>query len=280
MWTGRYVVPPGISVADAEAAAAVFGRPPLVWDNTPVNDFPPTEGRLLLGPYARREPGLSAHVAGVVLNPMNQAAASTRRPDRRRRLHLERRRLRPRPRPPVAAERLLGGTGPNRPSRATSTPCSPSSTSRTWPRRRPPTARCPSPRPRRWPAELDAFRASWASGDTAGAVDGLRRYALVLQQAPGVVRERGRRRPSPPTSSRGCWRSTRGAPALVATVDGLAARAEGDAAAADAAFAEADRLAAQARAVHTIEGETRPQGPVRVGDGVLDTFLDEAQGLT
>ena len=85
--------------------------------------------------------------------------------------------------------------------------------------------------------------------------------------------------PSPPTSSRGSLALDSWGAALVATVDGLAARAEGDAAAADAAFAEADRLAAQARAVHTIEGETRPQGPVRVGDGVLDTFLDEAKGL-
>ena len=38
--------------------------------------LPPHRGRLILAPYARREPGLSAHVTGVVLNPMNQASAS------------------------------------------------------------------------------------------------------------------------------------------------------------------------------------------------------------
>jgi hyaluronoglucosaminidase len=32
-------------------------------------------------------------------------------------------------------------------------------------------------------------------------------------------------------------------------------------------------------AIRTIPGETRPEGPVRVGDGVLDTFLDDAPGL-
>ncbi|HKY66183.1 MAG TPA: beta-N-acetylglucosaminidase domain-containing protein, partial [Acidimicrobiales bacterium] len=76
MWTGAYVVPDQITVAQATEAAATYGRPLYVWDNTPVNDFPATEGRLILAPYARREAGLSAHVTGIVLNPMNQAAAS------------------------------------------------------------------------------------------------------------------------------------------------------------------------------------------------------------
>ena len=35
----------------------------------------------------------------------------------------------------------------------------------------------------------------------------------------------------------------------------------------------------QAEAIRTIPGETRPEGPVRVGDGVLDDFLAEADGL-
>src|SRR5690606_3043604 len=62
MWTGRFVVPEEITVDDAAAAAATYGRPVFVWDNTPVNDYPATEGRLVLAPYDRREPGLSAHV--------------------------------------------------------------------------------------------------------------------------------------------------------------------------------------------------------------------------
>ena len=99
MWTGAYVVPDEITVAQAQAAAATFGRPLFVWDNTPVNDFPATEGRLILAPYARREAGLSAQVTGIVLNPMNQAAASKVQLVGRRRLRLERRRLRPGPGP-------------------------------------------------------------------------------------------------------------------------------------------------------------------------------------
>ena len=63
------------------------------------------------------------------------------------------------------------------------------------------------------------------------------------------------------------------------TLDGLAARVAGDEATASAAFAESDALVAQAEAIRTIPGETRPEGPVRVGDGVLDAFLAEADGL-
>src|SRR4030095_4508159 len=76
MWTGAYVVPDQITVAQAQAADSIFGRPVFVWDNTPGNDFPRTPGRLILAPSARREAGLSAQVTGIVLNPMNQAAAS------------------------------------------------------------------------------------------------------------------------------------------------------------------------------------------------------------
>jgi hyaluronoglucosaminidase len=65
----------------------------------------------------------------------------------------------------------------------------------------------------------------------------------------------------------------------VRTLDGLAAGVADDVAAASAAFAEADALAGQAAAIRTIPGETRPEGPVRVGDGVLDEFLAEAGAL-
>ena len=64
------------------------------------------------------------------------------------------------------------------------------------------------------------------------------------------------------------------------TLDGLAAGVAGDDAAASAALRRgATRLAAQAAAIRTIPGETRPEGPVRVGDGVLDAFLAEADAL-
>ena len=51
------------------------GRPPLVWDNTPVNDALMSEA-LHLGPYTGRDPALRTHVAGVLVNPMQFARAS------------------------------------------------------------------------------------------------------------------------------------------------------------------------------------------------------------
>lgn len=274
MWTGTYVVPTGISVADARAAGETYGRPPLVWDNTPVNDFPPTEGRLLLGPYVHREVGLSDVVSGLVLNPMNQAAASTvaltgaadfawnDTDYDAARAHR------------VAAARLLTGTPTAEDVDAVLAfldleNLAPSSAN---------DGRLSQPQAPALAARLDTFRDTWASGDKAGAIDELRAYADVLQQAPGTIRERAddafAADVEPWLEALDAWSA-----ALVATLDGLDARVGGDEATAGARFAEADRLVAQAQAVRTIEGETRPQGPVRVGDGVLDAFLDEAKAL-
>ncbi len=74
-WTGHDVVPRTITVDEARRARELFGHPILVWDNYPVNDY--IAGRVPLGPYDGRENGLSAHVAGVLSNPANQAAMST-----------------------------------------------------------------------------------------------------------------------------------------------------------------------------------------------------------
>ena len=75
-WTGRAVVNDAITVADVRArAAALGGRPPLVWDNYPVNDAVMSD-RLFLGPLRGREPGLLAECAGYLANPMVQPLAS------------------------------------------------------------------------------------------------------------------------------------------------------------------------------------------------------------
>ncbi|HEX6419370.1 MAG TPA: beta-N-acetylglucosaminidase domain-containing protein [Acidimicrobiales bacterium] len=273
MWTGAYVVPDEITVAQARAAAETYGRPLFVWDNTPVNDFPATEGRLILAPYARREPGLSAHVTGIVLNPMNQAAASKVQlvgaadfawndaaydPERAHR---------------VAAEHLAGGNGPAveallaffdlqhlAPTSATSGIVS-------------------QPQAPALAARIDAFREAWESGDRAGAVDGLRPHAERIAGAPERIRA-GVADPgfvddcAPWLDATALWGR-----ALVRSLDALAAALAGDAGGADAARTEADQLVARARAIRTVPGETRPEGPVRVGDGVLDAFIAEAARL-
>ena len=75
-WTGRAVVNDRITTADAEArAAALGGRPPLLWDNYPVNDGLMVD-RLFLGPLRGRDPDLPAACAGYLANPMVQARAS------------------------------------------------------------------------------------------------------------------------------------------------------------------------------------------------------------
>jgi hyaluronoglucosaminidase len=273
MWTGSMVVPPEVTVEQAAAAAGVFGRPTLVWDNTPVNDYPPTEGRLILAPYDRRQPGLSAQVTGIVLNPMNQAAASKVQligaadfgwndaaydPVRAHR---------------AAAAHLAGGTGGAGADPPTVdallaffdlenlAPTSAAAGTVSQPQA-PALAR-----------QLDAFRTAWERGDRTGAIAGLRPYAERLAAAPDVIR-RGVTDPGfvadtqPWLEATALWGR-----ALVASLDALEAQLAGDAGGAQARFDDADALADQAAAIETIAGETRPQGPVRVGDGVLDDFI-------
>jgi hyaluronoglucosaminidase len=279
MWTGTMVVPPEITGDEAAAAAGVFGRRTLVWDNTPVNDYQPTEGRLILAPYHRRQRGLSAEVTGIVLNPMNQAAASKVQligaadfgwndaaydPVRAHR---------------AAAAHLAGGTGGAGADPPTVdallaffdlenlAPTSATSGTVSQPQA-PALAR-----------QLDAFRAAWDGGDRPGAIGGLRPYAQRLAGAPDVIR-RGVADPGfvadaqPWLDATALWGQ-----ALVASLDALEAQIAGDVAGAQARFADADALADQAAAIETIPGETRPQGPVRVGDGVLDDFIAGAQAL-
>jgi hyaluronoglucosaminidase len=279
MWTGSMVVPPEITGDEAAAAAGVFGRRTLVWDNTPVNDYQPTEGRLILAPYHRRQRGLSAEVTGIVLNPMNQAAASKVQligaadfgwndaaydPVRAHR---------------AAAAHLAGGTGGAGADPPTVdallaffdlenlAPTSATSGTVSQPQA-PALAR-----------QLDAFRAAWDGGDRPGAIGGLRPYAQRLAGAPDVIR-RGVADPGfvadaqPWLDATALWGQ-----ALVASLDALEAQIAGDVAGAQARFADADALADQAGAIETIPGETRPQGPVRVGDGVLDVFIAGAQAL-
>jgi hyaluronoglucosaminidase len=75
-WTGATVVCDAIGTEQAEArAAALGGRPPLIWDNYPVNDALMAD-RLFLGPLRGRAPGLAQVCSGYVANPMVQPRAS------------------------------------------------------------------------------------------------------------------------------------------------------------------------------------------------------------
>ncbi|MHB1138149.1 MAG: beta-N-acetylglucosaminidase domain-containing protein [Microthrixaceae bacterium] len=75
-WTGRHVVNRTVTIADATAwSAAMAGRRPLLWDNTPVNDALMVD-HLFTGPLRGREPGLAAHLHGYLANPSVQPRAS------------------------------------------------------------------------------------------------------------------------------------------------------------------------------------------------------------
>lgn len=75
-WTGATVVCDEITVGDALGRATALGdRPPLLWDNYPVNDALMAD-RLFLGPLRGRDPALSSACAGYLANPMVQPIAS------------------------------------------------------------------------------------------------------------------------------------------------------------------------------------------------------------
>jgi hyaluronoglucosaminidase len=73
-WTGEQVCTPAISDEDADAYGSAIGRPPLIWDNYPVNDY--NRNRLFLGPIRARSSELHEHTGGLIANPMNEGEAS------------------------------------------------------------------------------------------------------------------------------------------------------------------------------------------------------------
>lgn len=269
MWTGDGVIPEEITVGDAQLAAEIWGRPVMLWDNYPVNDFNGAAGRLMLGPYAKREVGLGEYLTGIAINPMNQAAASKvvefgaadfawndavfdpRRAQRAAAEYLAR--------DPAAVDPLLLFFDLQE--------AAPLSSGEPW---LPPAPQLTS--------RLDEFRATYNSGDHAKAVAGLRGYARQLADAPEQIRSGVARNfvadSGPWLDAADLWGE-----ALLATVDGLEARANGADGRADQRFAEAAKFAAEAEGVQTIPGENRNQSQALVADGVLDTFIRQAPRL-
>jgi hypothetical protein len=75
-WTGLTVICDEITVEQTQARANSLGdRPPVIWDNYPVNDALMGD-RLFMGPLRGREPGLDKVCAGYLANPMVQPMSS------------------------------------------------------------------------------------------------------------------------------------------------------------------------------------------------------------
>ncbi len=70
-WTGRTICSEYLEIFDAKIFEETTKRPPLYWDNFPVNDGSMRHS-LYIGPVQQREAGLEAHSAGLLSNPMTQ----------------------------------------------------------------------------------------------------------------------------------------------------------------------------------------------------------------
>lgn len=74
VWTGPKVYSAAITAEQAREWGGYIGRPPLIWDNFPVNDGAPWSR--YLGPLVGRDARLPGLVHGLVSNPMVEPLAS------------------------------------------------------------------------------------------------------------------------------------------------------------------------------------------------------------
>lgn len=273
-WTGTDVVPSSISVKDARNATKAFGRKTLLWDNYPVNDYAESAGRLLLAPYEHREAGLSTELSGIVSNPMNQEAASRPavmgiiafawndhdyNPDRTWQ----------------AAARYMAG-GDRQVTAALLTffdtqHLAPTFGGQPW-----------QPQAPRLKAVIDHARDALALDDAAAKAEALNSLSAAaddLTAAPDLIRA-GVTVPGfvdeakPWLEATALWGR-----ALKLTVSGLRSALDGAPDTATRLFTDANALASQAAAINSIPGAVRVDGPIKVADGVLDTFIQDAPGL-
>lgn len=269
-WTGTDVVPPAISVPDARAATKAFGRKTLLWDNYPVNDYGESTGRLLLAPYLKREAGLSAELAGILSNPMNQESASRvavtgvaafgwndKGYDGERIW--------------IAAARELAG-GDEQATAALLTffdtqHMAPTFGSQPWQIQAP-----------KLKVILDGVRDAIANGSDDArhqAIADLIQHAAAFAGAPDIIRSGTvdtafAQEARPWLDAMQLWGK-----ALQLTAAGLQAADHGSIAA-ERYFTNAKRFAAQATAIRSIPGATRFDGPIKLADGVLDDFIANA----
>ncbi len=74
LYTGPGVVCDGISQADIERVAKIYGRRMSVWWNYPVSDY--MKGKLALGPVVGLDPQAGLQMAAFLMNPMEHAQLS------------------------------------------------------------------------------------------------------------------------------------------------------------------------------------------------------------
>ncbi|WP_211295179.1 beta-N-acetylhexosaminidase family protein [Novosphingobium guangzhouense] len=271
--TGPDVVPAAIGLRDAKAAQQAFGRKPLLWDNYPVNDYAKSSGRLLLAPYDRREPGLADELDGVLANPMNQEAPNRIGVSGSAAFAWNDRHYDPRATALWAARELAGGDAAT--TRALLLlfdleHLAPTFGGAPWQPQSPQLART-----------LGVVTDAIANAPPSDREIRLRELATLAnritaapQQIRAGVQDAGfLAQTAPWLDAMEHWgkalrASTNGI--IAALADDPSARAHFDAAAHDVATA---------KAATTIPGTTRPQGPIRMGDGVLDRFIDAAPHL-
>lgn len=270
MWTGTEVVPSEITDEQAAQAAELFGRKVFVWDNYPVNDFDKTAGRLLLAPYDKRDAGLSDHLSGVVSNPMNQEAASklpvftiadfawndrgydVRRSARQSALHLA-------GGDPRVADAVQTFVDLNH--------LAPTSTPTPW-----------QPQAPVLSARLAAFWKAYDSDPEAAVeklrptVDGIARTPRVLRE--GVPDELFLQDADRWLDATELWGTAmrHGLAVLTAIEEGDADRAAQERAAMDTDAAAAGRITSDPE-------ETRPHGPVKIGDPFIEDFVAKVRTL-
>jgi hyaluronoglucosaminidase len=74
-WTGADVFVPRITADEAERIGAVLRRPPLIWDNYPVNDEHDRHD-LRIGPIRGRDEALATATRGILVNPAQEPEAT------------------------------------------------------------------------------------------------------------------------------------------------------------------------------------------------------------
>ncbi len=75
-WTGDAVCSDAIDEQSIATISNLLGRPPVLWDNYPVNDGAVRSRHLYCQPFSGRQPVLRKVLAGHLCNPMNQGLLS------------------------------------------------------------------------------------------------------------------------------------------------------------------------------------------------------------